>query len=185
MTLAGELQLMKRWKLIALAVSLVVLICTGLVLMIGDGFVTVEPDQRGVVSRLGVPVEDGVLEPGTHLKWPLVDRVQKVRLLYRRFEDKSVQAPTKDKALIEADSRVIWRVVDAQKYLMRIGSTEKAESLIRDFIRAELRNSVATIESGDLGGRSATISETIVNQSASVLADRGVEIVELEIRGLE
>jgi membrane protease subunit HflK len=154
-----------------------------IVLLIGfSTFFTVEPEEVGIIVRLGKYVE--TVEPGLNYKLPLIDQVEKVpveRQLKQEFGYRTVQAGvqsqyqkagyeneslmlTGDLNLADVEWVVQYRINDPYSYLFKV---RNAESTLSDISEAAMRQIV--------GNR--TVNEVLTVGRAEV-AIRGQELIQ-------
>lgn len=122
-------------------------------LWLASGIYKVQPDEQGVVLRLGQWVRSSA--PGLHyrLPWPvetlLLPRVTQINQLQlsNQYDNKpsyesdirDKQMLTGDENIIEAECTVFWRIKDAGKFLFQIKDPQAAlqvaaESALRDVL---------------------------------------------------
>ncbi len=133
--------------------GLLLLVVLGLVGWANSGIYKVQPDEQGVVLRLGRRVD--YTGPGLHYHWPypfervLLPKVTQVNQI-RLGEVRSVTAGQTDEAharqmltgdenILEADCVVFWRIKDAGRFLFKLRDPEAAaksaaESALREVI---------------------------------------------------
>ncbi len=119
------------------------------IIWLSSSFYKVQPDEQGVVLRLGRWVD--TTEPGLHfhLPFPLetvilpkVTQINEVRLGGGNLstdDPHSRQMLTGDENIVEADCSVSWKIKDAGKFLFSIKNPElnvkvAAESALREII---------------------------------------------------
>ncbi|MBD3614930.1 MAG: FtsH protease activity modulator HflK [Gracilimonas sp.] len=129
-----------------------------MVLLLGfSSFFTVDPEEVGIVVRLGKYVE--TVEPGLNYKLPLIDQVEKVpveRQLKQEFGYRTVQSGvrsqyqkagyeneslmlTGDLNLADVEWVVQYRINDPYSYLFKV---RNAESTLSDISEAAMRQIV-------------------------------------------
>jgi membrane protease subunit HflK len=154
-----------------------------IVLLFGfSTFFTVDPEEVGIVVRLGKYVE--TVEPGLNYKLPLIDQVEKVpveRQLKQEFGYRTVNAGvqtqyqkagyeneslmlTGDLNLADVEWVVQYRINDPYSYLFKV---RNAESTLSDISEAAMRQIV--------GNR--TVNEVLTVGRAEV-AIRGQELIQ-------
>jgi modulator of FtsH protease HflK len=115
---------------------------------LATGIYRVQPNEQGVILRLGKWVD--TTGPGLHIHLPfpietaLFPRVTQINQLSLTRATPDVtggrnQMLTGDENLVEADCVISWKIKDAGKYLFRVYDPEKlldlaAESAVRDVI---------------------------------------------------
>ncbi|MBS0447238.1 MAG: FtsH protease activity modulator HflK [Proteobacteria bacterium] len=133
--------------------GLLLVVLLALVGWINSGIYKVQPDEQGVVLRLGRWVDS--TGPGLHYHWPYpfervllpkVTQVGQIRLGELRSvttgqtdEAHAHQMLTGDENILEADCVVFWRIKDAGSFLFKLRDPEAAaksaaESALREVI---------------------------------------------------
>lgn len=180
-------KLPKLPKLPAAGVQIVLLGALALMLAF-SAFYTVEPEEVGVVVRLGKFIK--VTDPGLHFKLPLgIDRVTKVpvqRQLKEEFGFRTIRAGVRSQYAtggFEGESNMLtgdlnavvvewvvqYRVVDAYKYLFKVRNVtdtfrDMSEAVMRKVVGDRTVNEVLTVGRQEI--------EDLVMQELQVLADQ-------------
>ncbi|SMO42041.1 FtsH protease activity modulator HflK [Gracilimonas mengyeensis] len=159
-----------------------------IVLLVGfSTFFTVDPEEVGVVVRLGKYVE--TVEPGLNYKIPLIDQVEKVPVerqlkqefgyrtvsagvesQYRKagYEDESLML-TGDLNLADVEWVVQYRIFDPYSYLFKV---RNAESTLSDISEAAMRqvvgdrtvNEVLTVGRAEVSIRAQELIQDLVTE---------------------
>ena len=180
-------KLPKLPKLPAAGIQLAILAALALMLAF-SAFYTVEPEEVGVVVRLGKFIK--VTDPGLHFKLPLgIDRVTKVpvqRQLKEEFGFRTIRAGVKsqyakgghedESNMLTGDLNAVvvewvvqYRVVDAYKYLFKVRNVtdtfrDMSEAVMRKVVGDRTVNEVLTVGRQEI--------EDLVIQELQVLADQ-------------
>lgn len=120
---------------------------------LASGVYRVQPDEQGVVVRLGKWSDTTAPGLHYHLPWPVdsvllpkVTQINQLRLgnLYdgaptNTPDPREKQMLTGDENIVEADAAVFWRIKDAGQFLFRVNKPEEslriaAEGALRDVI---------------------------------------------------
>lgn len=121
------------------AIIFVVLVAT---VIVWDGFFILPEGQQAIVTQLGAPVGNAVVEAGPHFKLPVV---QKVRYLEKRiliWDGKPNQVPTRDKTFIFLDTTARWRITDALLFMKSVRDYAGAQAALDDIIDSAVRDLV-------------------------------------------
>lgn len=165
------------------------LIIVGLiVLFLGfTTFFTVEPEEVGVVVRLGKFIE--TVEPGLNYKIPLIDQVEKVpveRQLKQEFgyrtisagvesryqkagyEDESLML-TGDLNLADVEWVVQYRINDPYSYLFKVRNAEStlsdiSEAAMRQIVGDRTVNEVLTVGRAEVAIRAQELIQSLVSE---------------------
>ncbi len=128
--------------------SLLVSLLVGVVVIFAAlGFYQVDQQERAVVLRLGKYLE--TVNPGLHWNWPLVDQFFKVNVTKVQSLNVNSVMLTEDENIVEIAISVQYRVVDPQKYILRVRSPETSldeatESALRHVVGAAQMGQIIT-----------------------------------------
>lgn len=159
-----------------------------IVLLIGfTTFFTVDPEEVGVVVRLGKYVE--TVEPGLNYKLPLIDQVEKVpveRQLKQEFGYRTMQSGvqsryqkagyeneslmlTGDLNLADVEWVVQYRINDPYSYLFKVRNAEStlsdiSEAAMRQIVGNRTVNEVLTVGRAEVAIRAQELIQALVTE---------------------
>jgi membrane protease subunit HflC len=189
---------------------LLVLVAVVIVLLLGSSIYTLDQTEQAIIVQLGSPVGGAVTEPGLHLKVPFIQEVRRFDKRWLEFDGDSNQIPTKDKKYIWVDTYARWRITDPLRFYQKVRDERGAQSRLDDIVDGETRNAVASFDlielvrstnrkfqlTEELEGIGAAeamadvttgrqrIAELILEKSANVVPDFGIELVDVRIKRL-
>lgn len=175
-----------------MAVAFVVLLG---IFLVSQSFYQVEPEEVGVVLRLGRYVGDNA-QPGLHFRLPFVDKVYKVPIQRQLTEEFGFRTPglavlpevarqnpedessmlTGDLNAAVVDWVVQYRIVDPYKYLFRVRNVEltfrdMSEAVMREMVGDRSVNEVITV-----GRQEITIGAKTNLQALCELYETGIQV---------
>lgn len=168
--------------------SLSVLIL-GVVLALGvwSSFYIVAQTERAVLLRFG-KVVDGDVQPGLHVKIPLVDKVRKFdgRLL-------TLDAPTQrfltlEKKAVMVDAYAKWRVADAEHfYTATSGLKEIADERLSRRLESGLRDQFGrrTLHEVVSGERDALMADITRSLDRMARKELGLEVLDVRVKAID
>lgn len=168
----------KIWSYAVLALIVLWLIFTS--------FHVIDPQERGVVTRLGK--YSHTLEPGVTMTMPApIDRVQTVDVQNIRNVDIPSGAGeklvlTKDENIIDLDYSVRWNIKDPELYLFQLAQPDQTIEAVAE---SAMRAAVANVSLNDAIGSGRTGIETEVTLRMQALLDKyrsGVKIQGVAIK---
>ena len=121
---------------------LLVVLLAALVLL-GQTAYTVSETEQVIITRLGEPVGEPVVESGLHFKVPFIERINVFEKRFLEWDGNPNQVPTKDKRFIWVDTYARWRIVDPLLFFQRLRDERGAQSRLDDILDGETRNAVA------------------------------------------
>ena len=185
---------------------LIVILLAALVLL-GQTAYTVSETEQVIITRLGEPVGEPVVEAGLHFKIPFVERINVFEKRFLEWDGNPNQVPTKDKRFIWVDTYARWRIVDPLLFFQRLRDERGAQSRLDDILDGETRNAVAQhdlielvrstnrnpedvpIESEEenvildtIAQGRQEITREILTTAASRVADLGIELLDLRFK---
>ena len=185
---------------------LLVVLLAALVLL-GQTAYTVSETEQVIITRLGEPVGDPVVQAGLHFKVPFIERVNVFEKRFLEWDGNPNQVPTKDKRFIWVDTYARWRIVDPLLFFQRLRDERGAQSRLDDILDGETRNAVAQhdlielvrstnrnpedvpIESEEesvildtIAQGRQEITREILTTAASRVTDLGIEILDLRFK---
>ena len=147
--------------------------------MLARGVVDIIPQQnRGLHMRLGKYV--ATLEPGLHLKIPLVDRIIGVPVLERQGYIQHVDAMTQDNVIMKVSLQYTFEVTDPRRYRLEVSDPD---SIIREYVQGKLRDIVNTISMNDVMKKRLELSQHITTELAAKEHDFGVHFKLVQVQG--
>ena len=187
-------------------IVLLVILLAALVLL-GQTAYTVSETEQVIITRLGEPVGDPVVESGLHFKVPFIERINVFEKRFLEWDGNPNQVPTKDKRFIWVDTYARWRIVDPLLFFQRLRDERGAQSRLDDILDGETRNAVAQhdlielvrstnrnpedvpIESEEesvildkIAQGRQEITREILTTAASRVVDLGIEILDLRFK---
>jgi membrane protease subunit HflC len=119
-----------------------VIVFLGLIVLFSATFVVDETEQA-IITQFGKPVGDPIVEPGFHLKMPIIQKVHFFEKRFLAWDGDPNQIPTKDKRFIWVDSYARWRIIDPLLFFQRVRDERGAQTRLDDILDGETRNAIA------------------------------------------
>jgi len=113
-----------------------------LVLIFSSAFVVNETEQV-VITRLGKPVRDPIIDPGIHFKVPFLESANVFDKRFLEWDGDANQVPTSDKRFVWVDTYARWRISDPLLFFQRVHDERGAQARLDDILDGETRNAVA------------------------------------------
>lgn len=107
---------------------------------------SLQQTEQVILTQFGRTVGEPVTEPGLHFKIPFIQQVNTVDKRYLPWDGPLVEMTTKDKTYIQVETFARWRIVDANKYFLRLRDERSAQSRLEDILGSETRTAVARHE---------------------------------------
>lgn len=147
--------------------------------MLARGVVDIIPQQnRGLYLRMGRYV--ATLDPGLHLKVPLVDQIIGVPVTERQGYIQHVDAMTQDNVIMKLSLQYTYEVTDPRRYRLEVVDPD---SIIREFVQGKLRDIVNTISMNDVMKKRQELGQHITADLAAKEQDFGVHFKLVQVQG--
>ncbi len=123
-------------------VLLMAVVLVGLMVLYSATFI-VDETKQAIITQFGKPVGDPIVQPGIHLKLPLIQKVHYFDKRFLAWDGDPNQIPTKDKRFIWVDSYARWRIKDPLLFFQRVRDERGAQTRLDDILDGETRNAIA------------------------------------------
>lgn len=104
---------------------------------------TVRMGEQVIITQFGKPVGEPVIEPGLHFKAPFIQEVNRFEKRILEWDGRANEMATRDKVYIEVDTFARWRIVDLEKFFVRLRDERSALSRLDDILGSETMSAVA------------------------------------------
>ncbi len=162
-----------------------------LVYVLIKAFVAVDTTEIVVITQFGKPVRV-VSEAGLTVKWP--DPVQSVIRLDKRLQalDSNVgEFLTQDKKNLVLSNFIVWRILDAKKFIQSVKDMSSAETRLSDLVGSELGMAIGTyplssfLTTDEGGTKIPEISGKVARASRQhALQEFGIDVMAVLLRRL-
>lgn len=162
-----------------------------LVYVLTKAFVAVDITEIVVITQFGKPVRV-VSEAGLTVKWP--DPVQSVIRLDKRLQalDSNVgEFLTQDKKNLVLSNFIVWRILDAKKFIQSVKDMSSAETRLSDLVGSELGMAIGTyplssfLTTDERGTKIPEISGKVARASRQhALQEFGIDVMAVLLRRL-
>jgi membrane protease subunit HflC len=122
------------------------LLCIVGAIVIGGSCYIVNMGEQVVITAFGKQVGEPVTEPGLHFKVPFIQEVNRFEKRIMEWDGAANEMATKDKVYIEVSTFARWRIVDLNKFFVRIRDERSAESRLRDILTSSTMNVIGKHE---------------------------------------
>ncbi|MBN1869576.1 MAG: protease modulator HflC [Candidatus Omnitrophica bacterium] len=128
-------------KTINIIIGIIIL---AVILAVSGAFYTIDETQQVVLTQFGKLVGMPKTQAGLYFKAPFVQTANYFDKRILDWDGDAAQIPTREKRLIWVDVTARWRVVDALKYMQRVGTEPNAQSRLDDIIDAKAREAISS-----------------------------------------
>lgn len=166
----------------------ILIVVLALVVVIGAGscFVVTREDEYTIVRQFGkvVDIRD---EAGISFKLPVIQDVQTLPREVLLYDLPVSDVITKDKKTMVADSFVLWRISDPQKFIQTLNSSvSNAESRISTLVYNAMKNTISGLNQTEvISGRDGELAAAIKEGVGDGLDQYGVELIAVETKRLD
>lgn len=166
-----------------LAVGIVALI----VLVLSNALFVIKETERGVMLQLG-EVVDSDLEPGLHIKIPVVNTVRIFDARIQTEDSLPQRFLTLEQKALEVDSYAKWRITDVgQFYISTQGNTARAGRLLAERINDGLRDQIGArnLQEVVAGERDQLMVDLTAELNETTAADLGIEVIDVRVKRID
>lgn len=170
--------------LVGLAVIVVLAI-----LIVGNCFYVVQPNEMAGVTRLGVVVTPKPIGPGVHFKLPFIETVDRTQTSISRFNLPPVQVYTADNQLLTLGISLTYQVPPAAVLHLlydvgKVGNVD-IDSTIKPIIADRALRVFAGHKTINISERRAVIDEQMrVAISRALKRLFGIDVIDIQIRSI-
>ncbi len=188
-----------------------VLIALAIVSFVTGAVFIVDESQQVIITQLGKPIGEPIVEPGLHFKVPFLQKAIKLDRRWLEWDGAKNEMPTKDKKFIFVDAFARWRIADPLLYFQRVRDERGAQSRLDDIIDGATRNAIAgydlievvrstnrdfdvSEEIQDILGDQVSaeivvgregIAKEILAKSAAITPEFGIELVDVRLKRVD
>jgi len=165
-----------------LAVVLAVVILVGL----SNCFVVTKQNEYTIIRQFGkvVDIRDSA---GISFKLPIVQDTQTLPKTVLLYDLPVSDVITKDKKTMVADSFVLWRIEDPQKFIQTLNSSvSNAESRLSTLVYNSMKNTISGMNQTEvISGRDGHLAEAIIAGVGNGLEQYGIQLIAIETKRLD
>lgn len=164
---------------------LLIVLAAVVLLSAGSCFVVTEANEYTVIRQFGKVVS--IRETaGVSFKLPVIQDAQKLPNTVLLYDLPVSDVITKDKKTMVADSFVLWRIEDPQKFIQTLNSSvSNAESRLSSLVYNSMKNTISGMNQTEvISGRDGELAAAIKNGVAG-LEQYGIELIAVETKRLD
>ena len=158
------------------------------VLLIGGStcFVVTQENEYTIIRQFGkvVDIRD---EAGISFKLPIIQDTQTLPRTVLLYDLPVSDVITKDKKTMVADSFVLWRIADPQKFIQTLNSSiSNAESRLSTLVYNSMKNTISGMNQTEvISGRDGELAAAIKDGVGTGLDQYGIELIAVETKRLD
>lgn len=165
----------------------VLVVILAVVLLIGASscFVVTQQDEYTIIRQFGkvVDIRD---EAGISLKIPFIQEQSTLPKNVLLYDLPVSDVITKDKKTMVADSFILWRISDPQKFIQTLNSSvSNAESRLSTLVYNSMKNTISGLDQTEvISGRDGELAAAI-KDGVEGLDQYGIELIAVETKRLD
>lgn len=166
----------------------ILLIALILVIVIGAGscFVVTQANEYTIIRQFGkvVDIRDAA---GVSFKLPIIQDSHTLPKTVLLYDLPVSDVITKDKKTMVADSFVLWRIEDPQKFIQTLnGSVSNGESRLSTLVYNAMKNTISGMNQTEvISGRDGALASAIKENVGGGLDQYGIELIAVETKRLD
>lgn len=149
-----------------------------LVLVLSGALFVVDEGELALVIRLGEVAREPIMEPGLHVKLPLIERVERFNARILPWDGDAARIPIKDSNFLFVDSFARWRISDPKRFYNAVRDMTGAKSRLDDVLDSTVRDVVSDHFVLELVRSTDRPLDTVLPEPAEEMDIEGVEGVE-------
>jgi len=165
-----------------------IIIVSALVVLIGalSSMVVTRENEYTLIMRFS-KIGRIETEAGLSFKIPFIDTVQKLPRQIMLYDMAQSDVITKDKKTMIADSYVLWKITDAQKFSKTLNrSVRNAESRIDAAVFNATKNAISSLTQDEvIAARDGELQESILASIGNSMDSYGINILSVEIKQMD
>ena len=167
---------MMKLLITALVVFVVVLI------MLSSFLFTVDETEQVVVQRFG-EIRRVITEPGLYFKQPFIENVTRFDRRIQLYDIPTERIYTMDKKTLLVDTYAMWRIEDAELFVMTMRTVNKALTRIDDVVYSNVRNVFGKVDFDDIiSEKRSELLETVTDQARAEVKQFGIDLVSVRVK---
>ena len=165
----------------------ILLVVLAIVILIGASncFVVTQQDEYTIIRQFGkvVDIRD---EAGISFKLPLIQDTQTLPRNVLLYDLPVSDVITKDKKTMVADSFILWRIEDPQKFIQTLNSSvSNAESRLSTLVYNSMKNTISGMNQTEvISGRDGELAAAI-QAGVEGLEQYGIKLIAVETKRLD
>lgn len=164
---------------------LLIVLALAIVLSAGSCFVVTRANEYTVIRQFGkvVSIRDTA---GISFKLPIIQDAQTLPNTVLLYDLPVSDVITKDKKTMVADSFVLWRIEDPQKFIQTLNSSvSNAESRLSSLVYNAMKNTISGMNQTEvISGRDGELAAAI-KAGVTGLEQYGIELIAVETKRLD
>ncbi len=165
---------------------LLVLLALVIVLSLSSGFIVTKENEYTIIRQFGrvVDIRD---QAGVSFKLPVIQNRQTLPKMVLLYDLPVSDVITKDKKTMVADSFVLWRIADPQKFIQTLnGSVSNGESRLSTLVYNAMKNTISGMNQTEvISGRDGELAGAIKENVGGGLDQYGIELIAVETKRLD
>ena len=142
------------------------------ILLSSQVFFGVDETKFAVVTRFG-EIQRVIKNPGLQKKIPFMDQVNLFDNRLLRIDVRTESMPDKDQQFLEIDAYVRYKILDPERFLLRLKDEFTAQNRIGNIVISELRRVVAASDRADIiGGTAETQADGTISVVPTITGDQ-------------
>ena len=166
----------------------ILVVVLAVVILVGASncFVVTEQNEYTIIRQFGkvVDIRD---QAGVSFKLPFIQYQQTLPKTVLLYDLPVSDVITKDKKTMVADSFVLWRISDPQKFIQTLsGSISNGESRLSTLVYNSMKNTISGMNQTEvISGRDGELASAIKAGVGSGLDQYGIELIAVETKHLD
>lgn len=165
---------------------LIVILAVVLLIGVSNCFVVTQQNEYTIIRQFGKVVDIRDVA-GVSLKLPFIQDQETLPNTVLLYDLPVSDVITKDKKTMVADSFVLWRISDPQKFIQTLNSSvSNAESRLSTLVYNSMKNTISGMNQTEvISGRDGELASAIKDGVDGGLEQYGIELIAVETKHLD
>lgn len=142
----------------------------------------IDETQLAIVTQVGEYKRD-ITEPGLYFKLPFVQEIHRMERRVIGRDTSPGDYLTLDKKKLVADPVTRWRIVDPLKFFKNVRNEARAERVLDDIVKSEMRREIASHEFGKIIGNARDpLMGAVTDRVRTKATEYGIHVVDVRIK---
>ncbi len=167
---------MMKLLITALVVFVFVLI------MLSSFLFTVDETEHVVVQRFG-EIRRVIDEPGLYFKQPFIENITRFDKRIQLYDIPTERIYTMDKKTLLVDTYAMWRIEDAELFVMTMRTVNNALTRLDDVVYSNVRNVFGKVDFDDIiSEKRSELLEIVTDQARAEVKQFGIDLVSVRVK---
>ncbi|HAA86274.1 MAG TPA: protease modulator HflC [Kosmotogaceae bacterium] len=151
-------------------------------IMLSSFLFTVDETEHVVVQRFG-EIRRVIDEPGLYFKQPFIENITRFDKRIQLYDIPTERIYTMDKKTLLVDTYAMWRIEDAELFVMTMRTVNNALTRLDDVVYSNVRNVFGKVDFDDIiSEKRSELLEIVTDQARAEVKQFGIDLVSVRVK---